>query len=410
MATVYWWNDGIEADTWDNVNNWWTDTGHSTPNGAAPLNGDDVYFVGDKMPTAAPSGSVSLGIFDTNTYGTAGPWTGFASAATTSNITVNGALNFGRSGDTSVVVWFGGTFYGTTVFYGASRLAGPCAAVTVALEMRDSSMTDAGVMFNAVTGGTVYFYGTSSHTTSVTFGSQGASVAFEDYSSCVSDITGAGTVTFNDHSTMTGGTINVATLAFNSDQFISGGTITLINFSQSAGNIEGGDFTVSSTFATTGGTLGKADYTSGPSVNGSATLIMTIGADVTCLTATAVNTFTHSIGTIANTGAGSISIATVSATLNSGTMQQATITCSGSASISFGYNFNSNAYLTATADIFVASILDLKPANSGLVAGGSVVVGGQRQISSATYLKQGGILRLPDWTRGKNPFGGGPIF
>lgn len=108
MPNIYFYNDGTQPDAhWDTADNWWSDSGHSTPAGATPADGDSVYLLGTNPPSAAPGTAITLAVFDTS-----GMLANFevGSPVVTPAITINsgGTLTVGVAGNASYDHWFGG--------------------------------------------------------------------------------------------------------------------------------------------------------------------------------------------------------------------------------------------------------------------------------------------------------------
>lgn len=405
MAAVYWWNDGMSASGWDDYANWWQDSTHTTPLGAAPLAFDDVYFVGSYMPTAAPIVAITLNTFDTKTYSDAN-WTagGFPSGST-SNITVNGVLTFGQEND-------GGNFYwnGTTAiadFWGNVTNEGTTPSGTITFTYRGTSQHGAAASFSNATGGTVYFYGQTNPANAVTTPTT-VGVSFSDSSTCAVTVS-TGTFELSSSAILANGAnISATSATLSSGEMQAGAIVAAATVVCSGATITAGTITTTNNLTISSGTVGVGDYSAGPNLEGSITSILSIsGGTIYVATAQNFATYTQSGGSIIGSdGAYSTSIsATNSVTLTAGSMSNSIVYSGGTASVASAYTFGAGARLAAGGEATVASLAPFANNNRG-VSGSTVTISG-KQTTSATHISQSGVLKLPDFTRGKNPFGGG---
>lgn len=411
MANFYWWNDGVTPADWDNTGNWWQEDSHSTPSGAIPTTGDSVYFVGTNMPNAGPSSSVTLAAFDTNAYSDAGTWIGFQASSVTADVTVTDTLTFGKNGDlTGEVVYWGGIassgcavqLYGKTKNQGAMGSGG-----AVDVVYYDESHDDGTTTYNA-TSGNVTFNGSSicasamtmTGTASMTFQGgyiDGASITVPTVSLVSGTISNASisATTFN----ISGGTIEA----------VSSVTIAALTVNHTNGAVASCGLSASANYIMSGGSIGSADYSLSATFTFSSNAPFSMsGGIIYSLALAGVGTFTQSGGTVNGGDGSSVSVSCLAATLTAGTFANGSLVCSGDVSMASGYTLGSGGGISAVGTVTVNAYSSLVSGNLG-VAGATTIING-KQTAGSSYIKQQGILKLPDFTRGKNPFGSGPIF
>lgn len=430
MPSVYWWNDGVEATDWDNADNWWDDATHTTPHsGGAPIDVDDVFFVGSIMPTTAPATPVSLNTIDTNGHTDPGPWTGFDDAAITANVVATGTLTWGKTGDVNVAAVWGGTVAASAsavVFRGAVVNEGAIGNMTTFnVDFHDLSINGPASAISGSHSGTINFYDNSTNQGSINV--PGAVVTLADSSQCEEDVT-ALAFTMQGTSVLSDGLITASSFTLTDGTIAenAGVVIQCTDYLQQDGAFHSGDLNATASIIVSGGDIGDG-ATLAPTINGSTTASMTLsstavinGADIFALVnftmsageinavpATSINchAYTQTGGVIAGF-AGDCEITAGIVTLTTGQLNTGRVTSSGDATIGAGYHLEIGGSVEAAGTITVDQFVALEVGNAGLT-GTTVIIKGKPTPSNNSYIKQSGILRMPDFTRGKSPFGGG---
>ena len=186
LATVYWFNDGADANWATHTDNWWSDALHTTPLGAAPIAADDVVTVGD--PGTGPEVDLDAWTEPASIDASATGITFTSAAATALGIAVTGDCTFNGDAESDAVT-------GDCTFNDTSSNGG---AITGDATFNDTARAAADVSGTATFNDTAYNDATIS-----------GDAVFHDTSH--NDATVSGTATFNDSSYNQGAVGNGAT-------------------------------------------------------------------------------------------------------------------------------------------------------------------------------------------------------
>lgn len=411
MADVYWYYNGV-SQGWDEPGNWWDDSGHTSAHGAIPMDGDNVYFIGTELPTTGPATPVSVNNFDATSWLSPGPYTGFDSASVTTPVVVMGHLLFGSPSDTYYLYCAVDLRGNVTHTVQGSTYFQPTLLSLVGsgwiLELRDTVIMNDGA-FNA-TGlpGILKLYDSALMSIG-TVTLPGSTVEINGSSAVISsnvecaDITAVGT--------LTGGTSSCTTLSLNGGSVVTGAAvITCTTVYLVGGLIDHATINIASSFNQTGGTVGDAGYGTQPTINGGTVATYTMsGGYIYTVYGFNLLGFSQSGGSIIGSSE-SQSLVTIACSggisLTGGSASAAIISTTDSINISSGYALGATAKAVAGGNVVVDSISSFNNGTDGVYGYGTTIKGKQN-LGVATYLTQGGRLALPDFTRGKNPFGGG---